>query len=635
MINIILINNKKETKIDLEANLSVQEIINKVDNSLLKGLVAVKVNSNMKDITTKVLSDSTIELITFNNIEGKSVYWHSSAHILALAVKRLFKDVKFGIGPSIESGFYYDFDSNPFTDEDLLSLEKEIKKIIKEKIPFERITVDYNKAKDLFKDEPYKLEILSGLKDQEISIYKLGDWYDLCKGPHVKDTGKVKFVKLLKSSGAYWKGKSENKQLQRIYGISFPEKDVFKEYIFKMEEAKKRDHRKIGQELDLFSFHEEAPGMPFFHANGTVIWNELVNFMTEELYKRNYEINKTPMILNQSLWQKSGHWDHYKDNMYFTKVDDQDYALKPMNCPGNVLIYKSHQYSYRDLPLRAGEFGLVHRHELSGVLSGLFRVRCFTQDDAHIFCTEEQMKSEILDLIDFVNKVYSIFGFEYFLELSTKPENAMGDVRLWDLAEKTLKDVLDSTKKEYEINEGDGAFYGPKIDVHLKDSIGRTWQCGTIQLDFQMPEKFNLTYEAPNNEKKRPVMIHRVIFGSVERFMGVLIEHFAGKFPLWLSPVQVIILPITDKHIDYASKIKYILKFNNLRVELDDKQQTMNKKIRNAELKKINYILVVGDKEVENQTVNVRTRDNNILGEKDVLDFIADLKEEISKKEIK
>ncbi len=635
MINIILINNKKETKIDLEANLSVQEIINKVDNSLLKGLVAVKVNSNMKDITTKVLSDSTIELITFNNIEGKSVYWHSSAHILALAVKRLFKDVKFGIGPSIESGFYYDFDSNPFTDEDLLSLEKEIKKIIKEKIPFERITVDYNKAKDLFKDEPYKLEILSGLKDQEISIYKLGDWYDLCKGPHVKDTGKVKFVKLLKSSGAYWKGKSENKQLQRIYGISFPEKDVFKEYIFKMEEAKKRDHRKIGQELDLFSFHEEAPGMPFFHANGTVIWNELVNFMTEELYKRNYEINKTPMILNQSLWQKSGHWDHYKDNMYFTKVDDQDYALKPMNCPGNVLIYKSHQYSYRDLPLRAGEFGLVHRHELSGVLSGLFRVRCFTQDDAHIFCTEEQMKSEILDLIDFVNKVYSIFGFEYFLELSTKPENAMGDVRLWDLAEKTLKDVLDSTKKEYEINEGDGAFYGPKIDVHLKDSIGRTWQCGTIQLDFQMPEKFNLTYEAPNNEKKRPVMIHRVIFGSVERFMGVLIEHFAGKFPLWLSPVQVIILPITDKHIDYANKIKSILKFNNLRVELDDKQQTMNKKIRNAELKKINYILVVGDKEVENQTVNVRTRDNNILGEKDVLDFIADLKEEISKKEIK
>lgn len=628
MINIKLINKNQEKQISVEKQ-TAQEIINQIDNSLLKDAIAVKINNNLSDITTTIEKDSTLEIITFNQDEGKSIYWHSSSHILALAVKRLFPNVKVGIGPSIEEGFYYDFDKEPFTEEDLLLLEKEIKKIIKENLSFEKIQVDYNKAKEIFKDEPYKLELIEDLKEQTITIYKLGEWCDLCRGPHLKSTSKVKFVKLLRASGAYWKGDVKNKQLQRIYGISYPEKQQLQEYVQKIEDAKKRDHRKIGKELDLFSFHEEAPGVPFFHNKGNILWNLLVDYVTEVMIKRNYEINKTPIILNKSLWLRSGHWDHYKNNMYFTKIDEQDFAVKPMNCPGNMLIYKAHQYSYKDLPLRAGEFGLVHRHELSGVLSGLFRVRCFTQDDAHVFCTEEQMKDEVNDLIDFVDEIYSTFGFTYYMELSTRPEKAMGDPKLWDLSEKTLKEVLDSTKKEYVLNEGDGAFYGPKIDFHLKDSIGRTWQCGTIQLDMQMPEKFNLTYEGPNNEKKRPVMIHRAIIGSVERFLGILIEHFEGKFPLWISPVQVIILPIADRHNDYALSLANTLKENNIRVETDTNALTMNKKIRNAELKKINYILVVGDKEQENKTVNIRTRDNQILGEKSIDDFIKELLQKI------
>ena len=622
--------------VSTESGISAKDFIkNNIGEGLLRSALAIKIDDRLIDLSSSLDKDSNLTVITYKNEEGKEIYNHSSSHIMALAVKRLFSDVKFGIGPAIENGFYYDFDlKSSFSEEDLKKIEEEVNRIIKEDLKFERFEIEYNQALEVFKDQPYKLEMINDIKEkgEKLSYYKVGEFTDLCRGPHLESTGKIKAFKILKASGAYWKGDSKNKQLQRIYGLSYPSQTELKEYLTKLEEAQKRDHRKIGKELDLYSFQEEAPGMPFFHANGTLIWNALVDFVSDKMIKRNYEINKTPIILNQSLWLQSGHWDHYKDNMYFTKIDDQDFAVKPMNCPGNILIYKAHQYSYRDLPIRAGEFGLVHRHELSGVLSGLFRVRCFTQDDAHVFCTKEQMKEEILDLINFIDEVYTTFGFSYHMELSTRPEKAMGDPQLWNLAENTLKEVLDSTKKEYKVNEGDGAFYGPKIDFHLNDAIGRTWQCGTIQLDFQMPEKFDLTYEGPNNQKIRPVMIHRAILGSVERFLGILVEHFEGKFPLWISPIQVIVLPIADRHNDYAKEISNKLKENGFRVDIDKASLTMNKKIRNAELRKINYILVVGDSEEKNKTINIRTRNNEILGEKDLDSFIKDLREEVEKK---
>ena len=622
--------------VSTESGISAKDFIkNNIGEGLLRSALAIKIDDRLIDLSSSLDKDSNLTVITYKNEEGKEIYNHSSSHIMALAVKRLFSDVKFGIGPAIENGFYYDFDlKGSFSEEDLKKIEEEVNKIIKEDLKFERFEIDFNQALEVFKDQPYKLEMINDIKEkgEKLSYYKVGEFTDLCRGPHLESTGKIKAFKILKASGAYWKGDSKNKQLQRIYGLSYPSQTELKEYLTKLEEAQKRDHRKIGKELDLYSFQEEAPGMPFFHANGTLIWNTLVDFVSDKMIKRNYEINKTPIILNQSLWLQSGHWDHYKDNMYFTKIDDQDFAVKPMNCPGNILIYKAHQYSYRDLPIRAGEFGLVHRHELSGVLSGLFRVRCFTQDDAHVFCTKEQMKEEILDLINFIDEVYTTFGFSYHMELSTRPEKAMGDPQLWNLAENTLKEVLDSTKKEYKVNEGDGAFYGPKIDFHLNDAIGRTWQCGTIQLDFQMPEKFDLTYEGPNNQKIRPVMIHRAILGSVERFLGILVEHFEGKFPLWISPIQVIVLPIADRHNDYAKEVSNKLKENGFRVDIDKASLTMNKKIRNAELRKINYILVVGDSEEKNKTINIRTRNNEILGEKDINSFIKDLREEVEKK---
>ena len=623
---------------EIESGKKAKEIIlENIGEGLLRIAIAVKVNNKLIDLETPITTDTDFLVITYKDKEGKDIFWHSSSHIMALAIKRLFPEVKFAIGPSIDEGFYYDVDINrAFTEEELGKIEEEVNKIIKEDIPFERFEINFNEALELFKDEPYKLELITGIKDkgESLSYYKLGEFIDLCRGPHIPSTGKVKAFKVIKSSGAYWRGDAKNKQLQRIYGVSYQSATELKEYLIKVKEIAKRDHRKIGRELDLYSFQEEAPGMPFFHAKGTYIWNKLVEFLTEKLYERNYEINKTPMILNKSLWLQSGHWDHYKDNMYFTKIDDADFAVKPMNCPGNILIYKAHQYSYRDLPLRAGEFGLVHRHELSGTLSGLFRVRCFTQDDAHVFCTKEQMKDEIKNIIDLIDEVYNLFGFTYHMELSTKPEKAMGDPAIWELAENTLKEVLDSTGKDYNINPGDGAFYGPKIDFHLKDAIGRNWQCGTIQLDFQMPDKFNLTYEGADNQKMRPVMLHRVIYGSVERFMGILVENFEGKFPLWLSPVQVIVLPIADRHNDYAFFVSKVLRDAGFRVEVDDAALTMNKKIRNAELSKINYILVVGDSETKNQTVNVRTRDNEILGEQKIDSFIKELHDEIKEKRI-
>ncbi|MDD3244955.1 MAG: threonine--tRNA ligase [Candidatus ainarchaeum sp.] len=623
---------------EIESGKKAKDIIlENIGDGLLRIAIAVKANDKLIDLETPITTTTDFLVLTYKDKEGKDIFWHSSSHIMALAIKRIFPDVKFAIGPSIEEGFYYDVDINrSFTEEELLKIEEEVHKIIKEDLKFERFEIDYNQALEVFKDQPYKIELINEIKDkgEKLSYYKVGEFIDLCRGPHVESTGKIKTFKILKASGAYWKGDSKNKQLQRIYGISFSSNTELKEYLTKIEEAQKRDHRKIGRELDLYSFQEEAPGMPFFHSKGAYIWNKLVEFLTEKLYERNYEINKTPMILNKSLWLQSGHWDHYKNNMYFTKIDDQDFAVKPMNCPGNMLIYKAHQYSYRDLPIRAGEFGLVHRHELSGVLSGLFRVRCFTQDDAHVFCTREQMKDEIIDLINLLDEVYKVFGFEYEMELSTKPENAMGSEKDWEVAETTLKEVIESLGKKYKLNPGDGAFYGPKIDFHLKDAIGRTWQCGTIQLDFQMPEKFNLTYEGPDNQKLRPVMIHRAVYGSVERFLGILVENFEGKFPLWLSPVQIILLPIADRHNDYAYDVSKNLKKNGFKVEVDSNALTMNKKIRNAELKKINYILVVGDSEEKNKTVNVRTRDNEILGEKTIADLITELSLEVKEKRI-
>jgi len=618
---------------------SAEEIIREeIGEGLLNVALAVKINNDIKDITTPITNDCDFKVLTSKDAESKEVLWHSSAHILAYAIEKTYPNVKLTIGPAIENGFYYDLDlETPITEEDFEKIETEAKKIISEKLPFIRHEFTYSQAKEMFKDNPYKLELIEEFNNNndKLTFYSLGDFKDLCRGPHLKHSGKVKAFKVTKTSGAYWRADAKNKQLKRVYGISFTTNEEMKEYLTRLEEIAKRDHRKIGRELDLYSFQEEAPGMPFFHDKGSFIWNKLVEYVSEIMEERDYEVNKTPMILNKSLWLQSGHWDHYKENMYFTKIDLQDYAVKPMNCPGNILIYKAHQYSYRDLPIRAGEFGLVHRHELSGVLSGLFRVRAFTQDDAHVFCTEDQLKNEIKDLIDFMDVVYKTFNFNFSMELSTKPEKAMGDPKVWQMAEKTLQEVLEDMKKDFKINPGDGAFYGPKIDFHLTDAIGRKWQCGTIQLDFQMPEKFDLTYEAADNTKKRPIMLHRAVLGSVERFMGILVEHFAGKFPLWISPMQVIILPIADRHNEYAESLRKEFKKSGFRVKINDKAETMNKKIRSAQLEKINYILVVGDTEQENQTINVRTRDEKILGEMKASDLIESMKTEVKNKEIK
>ena len=605
-----------------------------VSEGLARATIAIKINGTLCDLYTSITEDSTIKLITFKDEEGVKIFRHSTAHLLAQAIKKLYPEAKATIGPAVEQGFYYDFDNLQISSDDFSKIEEEMKKIVKEDLNPKKLIVTKQQALDKFKDNPFKLELISELpEDETITIYEQGDFFDLCRGPHVPTTRMIKSLKLLKVAGAYWKGNADNKQLTRIYGISFPDKKLMKAYTTFMEEAERRDHRKIGKELKLFTFHKEAPGMPFFHDKGSFIWNKLVEYMAEVMHNRNYEINKTPIILNRDLWLQSGHWDHYKENMYFTKIDGQDYAIKPMNCPGNVLIYKSNMYSYRDLPIRAGEFGLVHRHELSGALSGLFRVRCFTQDDAHVFCTQEQMKDEIKELLDFIDEIYSTFGFEYSMELSTRPAKATGDDELWELAEKTLEEVLNESKREYKLNPGDGAFYGPKIDFHLKDAIGRTWQCGTIQLDFQMPEKFDLTYEGADGKKHRPVMLHRAIYGSVERFLGNLVEHFAGKFPLWINPNQVSILPIADRHIDFAYELRKKMKKQHIRAEIDTRSESTKKKVRDAQLSQFNYILVVGDKEIENGTVTIRTRNNEIIGTMSVDEFIEKVVVETKNKE--
>ena len=601
----------------------------------IKGALAMIVEGKPRDLSEKIEKDCEIRFLTFEDPEGKEIFWHSSAHVLAQAVERLFPKAKNTIGPPIENGFYYDFDDLEITEDDFSRIETEMKKITEANYPFERVEWKLEDVKKNFPNNKYKQELAKEFSQagEKLTAYKSGDFIDLCRGPHIPSTGMIKAFKIMKTAGAYWRGKAENKQLTRIYGISFPEKKLLKEYLFKLQEAERRDHRKLGKQLELFSFHEEAAGMPFFHDKGTYIFNKLIEFMTEMIKKLGYEINKTPIILNKELWLRSGHWSHYKENMYFTKVDKQDYALKPMNCPGNMLIFKTKAHSYRDLPMKAAEYGLVHRHELSGVLSGLFRVRAFTQDDAHIFCTEEQLQEQIEELINLVHEVYSIFGFEYHVELSTRPEKALGDKKTWDIAENTLEEALKAKKINYKINPGDGAFYGPKIDFHVKDAIGRTWQCGTIQLDFQMPEKFDLTYEGKDGKKHRPVMLHRTIYGSLERFLGILVEHFAGKFPLWLSPEQIRILTVAERFTDSAEKLKETLGKEGFLVKLDNRAESIGKKVREAQLAKVNYMLVYGEKEENTGKLTVRTRSNEVINDVELKEFIKNLKEEIRKKE--
>lgn len=620
------------------AGTTVLEVAKGISQGLAREALAGKVNGKTVDLNYPIQEDVQLELLTFNDEEGQTIYRHSSSHVLAQAVKRLFPEAKLAIGPAIKDGYYYDFDVNqPFTPAQLEQIEAEMNKIIKEDVPFQRVEISRAEALEKFNQqgELYKVELINDLpEDAVISCYQQGGFYDLCAGPHVPSTGRLKSVKLMNIAGAYWRGSEKNKMLQRIYGTSFPKKQLLDEHLFRIEEAKRRDHRKLGHELDLYSIQDEGPGFPFFHPKGMIIRNELENFWRREHKKAGYQEIRTPIILNRGLWENSGHWAHYKENMYFTKIDEGDYAVKPMNCPGSMLVYKSNMHSYRDFPLRLSELGLVHRHELSGALHGLMRVRCFTQDDAHIFMLPSQIKTEIIGVIDLFDHFYKTFGLSYHVELSTRPEKSMGSEEIWEMATNTLREALEAKQMNYKINEGDGAFYGPKIDFHLTDSIGRTWQCGTIQLDFQMPEKFDLTYVGEDGQKHRPVMIHRVVFGSIERFIGILTEHFAGAFPVWLAPVQVKVLPITDKHQAYAKEIAKKLDELDVRVEVDTRNEKINYKIREAQTQKIPYMLVLGDREMEQGTAAVRQRGKGDIGAIKVEEFINTVLSDIKNKNI-
>lgn len=619
MIKITL---KDGTTREYPSGITILEIAGDISKGLAKNALVAKFNNVVTDLLQRVDEDGTLEILTFEDTEGKNALRHTSSHILAQAVLRLFPGTKLGIGPAIADGFYYDFDSeHVFTPDDLQKIEQEMEKIIKEDLSLERKELPREEAIKYFKDkgEKYKVELIEDLpSDVTISLYQQGEFVDLCAGPHVPSTGKVKSVKLMNLAGAYWRGSEKNKMLQRLYGTSFQKKTDLEEYLNRLEEAKRRDHRKLGQELKLFAVMDEGPGFPFFLPKGMVIRNELENYWREIHRKAGYEEIKTPIILNRQLWERSGHWDHYRENMYSTIIDEEDYQIKPMNCPGAMLVYNTELHSYRDLPLRMGELGLVHRHELSGVLHGLMRVRCFTQDDAHIFMLPEQISSEIIGVIDLVDGLYKRFGFEYHVELSTRPDDSMGSDEDWNVATNVLENALKEKGMNYKVNPGDGAFYGPKIDFHLRDSIGRTWQCGTIQLDFQMPEKFNCTYIGEDGQKHRPVMIHRVAFGSIERFIGILTEHYAAAFPTWLAPVQVKILPITERQKEYADKLYQDLFDAGVRVEVDGRSEKIGYKIREAQLEKAPYMLVIGDKEMENGTASLRKRGE---GDKGTIDF--------------
>ncbi|MBO8153576.1 threonine--tRNA ligase [Thermovirga sp.] len=599
-----------------------------------KGTVAGRFNGELVDLNYKIEMDGFLEPISVDTEEGLEILRHSTSHLLAQAVKRLYPGTKLGIGPAIKDAFYYDLDvPQQISEDDLPKIEKEMKRIAKEKLKIERSVLSKEKALVLFKGqgEDYKLELIEDLDGEEISVYKQGEFVDLCRGPHVPDTSYIKHFKLLSLAGAYWRGDEKNKMLTRIYGTAFATKEDLDAYITRMEEAKRRDHRKLGKELDLFSIQPEGPGFPFFHPKGMVIINKLVDFWREEHEKRGYCEIRTPLILDRELWIRSGHWDHYRENMYFTEIDDRPFAIKPMNCPGGILVYKSRIRSYRDLPLRMAELGTVHRHERSGVLHGLMRVRCFTQDDAHLYVMPDQIKEEILGIMDLVKYIYKdVFGFNYRVELSTKPEKAMGDPLMWEKAEKALEEALKAAGVEYKINPGDGAFYGPKIDFHLEDCIGRTWQCGTIQLDFQMPEKFDITYVGPDGEHHRPVMLHRTVFGSLERFLGILIEHYAGAFPFWLAPVQVKVLPVRHEYNGYAKEVFDRLKNEGFRVEVDSREEKLGKKIRDAQMEKIPYMLVVGANEVQERTVAVRERQAGDVGSMSLEELIAIMTERLS-----
>ena len=622
---------------EFESGLPAFEICKQISMGLYRAACAAEIDGKVCDLRTVIDKDCSLNILTFNDEGGKKAFWHTTAHVMAQAIKRLYPDVKLAIGPAIDNGFYYDLDSaHPFTPEDLVKIEAEMKKIVKENIPLKRFELPPEQAlaKVGADGEIYKEELIRehAGKGEPISFYEQAEFYDLCAGPHLMTTGPIKAFKLTSIAGAYWRGDEKNKMLVRIYGISFPKNAELEDYLTRLEEAKKRDHRKLGKELGLFEIMEEGPGFPFFLPNGMILKNTLIDYWRQIHTREGYVEISTPIMLNRQLWETSGHWDHYKENMYTTVIDDTDFAIKPMNCPGGMLVYKSSLHSYRDLLIRMGELGLVHRHEKSGALHGLMRVRCFTQDDAHIFMTPEQITDEIKGVVRLIDEVYSLFGFKYHVELSTKPENSIGSDEDWELATDGLKKALEELELPYVINEGDGAFYGPKIDFHLEDSLGRTWQCGTIQLDFQLPMRFEAEYIGADGERHRPIMIHRVVFGSIERFIGILIEHFAGAFPMWLAPEQVRILPISERLLEQARGVQQQLVQAGLRVTLDDRNEKIGYKIREAQLQKIPYMLVIGDKEIENNTVSVRSRKNGDLGAVPLTQFIEEAKTEIETK---
>lgn len=634
MITIRLKDGKEK---QFESAVSLADAAKAISNSLGKNALVAKVNGELTDLRDPIVDGAEVEFFTKEDPEGLFTLRHTASHVMAQAIQHLFPGVKFAIGPAIDDGFYYDLDSDHvFSQEDFAAIEKEISKIAKENIPLVKKVLPRDEALQYFKDkgQDYKVMLIEDLPEEEtISLYEQGDFTDLCAGPHLKSTGKVKTFKLMTVAGAYWRGDSKNKMLQRIYATAFFSKEDLDHFLFVRAEAEKRDHRKLGKQLDLFSFHEEGPGFPFFHPKGMILRNKLMDYERELFKEFGYVEIMTPVILSKKLWLQSGHWDHYKENMYFTQIDDEDYAIKPMNCPGGILFFKTQQRSYRDLPMRVGEFGLVHRHELKGALHGLFRVRCFTQDDAHIFMTQEQMKEEVIKCMAMYQKMYGVFGLEYHVELSTRPENSMGSDELWEISTNALREAIETAGVPYQINEGDGAFYGPKLDFHVQDSLGRTWQCGTIQMDMQLPERFDVNYIGEDGEKHRAVMLHRAGYGSLERFIGILIEHYAGAFPTWIAPVQAKIIPVTDKNLEYAKSVAAAMSESDIRVEVEEANETLGYKIRKAQMEKVPYMIIVGDQEMKGHTISVRSRKNGDQGTQSLPMFVANLIREIKERE--
>lgn len=634
MITIRLKDGKEK---EFESAVSLADAAKAISNSLGKNALVAKVNGELTDLRDPIVDGAEVEFFTKEDPEGLFTLRHTASHVMAQAIQHLFPGVKFAIGPAIDDGFYYDLDSDHvFSQEDFAAIEKEMSKIAKENIPLVKKVLPRYEALQYFKDkgQDYKVMLIEDLPEEEtLSLYEQGDFTDLCAGPHLKSTGKVKTFKLMTVAGAYWRGDSKNKMLQRIYATAFFSKEDLDHYLFVRAEAEKRDHRKLGKQLDLFSFHEEGPGFPFFHPKGMILRNKLMDYERELFKEFGYVEIMTPVILSKKLWLQSGHWDHYKENMYFTQIDDEDYAIKPMNCPGGILFFKTQQRSYRDLPMRVGEFGLVHRHELKGALHGLFRVRCFTQDDAHIFMTQEQMKDEVIKCMAMYQKMYGVFGLEYHVELSTRPENSMGSDELWEISTNALREAIETAGVPYQINEGDGAFYGPKLDFHVQDSLGRTWQCGTIQMDMQLPERFDVNYIGEDGEKHRAVMLHRAGYGSLERFIGILIEHYAGAFPTWIAPVQAKIIPVTDKNLEYAKSVAAAMSESDIRVEVEEANETLGYKIRKAQMEKVPYMIIVGDQEMKGHTISVRSRKNGDLGSQSLPMFVANLIREIKERE--